>query len=97
MLSNGDVAISGGQYRFEICIYRHDLNRKPSSTSSHATGRDREKLKLVDSIDTGGMQVLQMLELNDEYHHFVYLLVIGHMCEMRLYKREADSFEQSGE
>ena len=51
MLSNGDVAISGGQFRFEICIYRHDLNRKAVGT----TGRDREKLKLVDSIDTGGM------------------------------------------
>ena len=90
MLSNGDVAISGGQFRFEICIYRHDLNRKALGT----TGRDREKLKLVDSIDTGGMQVLQMIELNDEYHHFVYLLVVGHMCEMRLYKREAVSDEQ---
>jgi len=54
VLSNGDIAISGGQYRFEISIYRHDLNRKGAGV----TGRDREKLKLVDSIDTGGMQVL---------------------------------------
>ena len=78
MLSNGDVAISGGQYRFEICIYRHDLAR----TTPNTTGRDREKLKLVDSIDTCGMSVVQMVELNDEY-----LLVVGHSCDMRLYRR----------
>ena len=46
------------------------------------TGRDREKLKLIDSIDTCGMSVMQMVELNDEF-----LLVVGHMCDMRLYKR----------
>lgn len=53
VLSNGDIAISGGQFRFEICIYRHDLSLKGAGV----TGRDREKLKFVDSIDTCGLQV----------------------------------------
>lgn len=26
LLSNGDIAISGGPYRFEVHIYRHDLD-----------------------------------------------------------------------
>jgi len=25
VLANGDIAISGGPYRFEVLIYRHDL------------------------------------------------------------------------
>ena len=28
VLSNGDIAISGGAFRFEICIYRHDLDNQ---------------------------------------------------------------------
>jgi hypothetical protein len=39
-------------------------------------------LKLVDTIDTNGMSVVQMLELSDQY-----LLVIGHMCNMQVFKR----------
>ena len=79
LLSNGDIAISGGPYRFEVHIYRHDLDNQTFGV----TGRQREKLKLVDSIDTDGLVVMQMLELNDQY-----LLIMGHMCNMRLYKRE---------
>ncbi len=73
VLSNGDIAISGGTMRFEVLIYRHDLgNASPS-----ATGRQREQLKLVDSLDTNGMTVMQIVELNDQH-----LLVIGHYSEM---------------
>jgi len=51
VLANGDIAISGGPYRFEVMIYRHDLAAEGLSN----TGRQREKLKLVDSIDTDGL------------------------------------------
>ena len=78
VLSNGDIAISGGAFRFEIMIYRHDLDNQ----SVGVGGRQREQLKLVDTIDTNGMTVVQMLELNDQY-----LLVIGHMCNMQVFKR----------
>ena len=47
-----------------------------------ASGRQREQLKLVDTIDTNGMTVVQMLELNDQY-----LLVIGHMSMMQIFRR----------
>ena len=53
VLSNGDIAVSTGSFRFEVQIYRHDLENK----SFGASGRQREKLKLIDSIDTGGMEV----------------------------------------
>ena len=26
VLSNGDIAIAGGHLRFDVCIYRHDLD-----------------------------------------------------------------------
>lgn len=78
LLSNGDIAISGGAFRFEICIYRHDLD----NTAMGSTGGQREQLKLVDSIDTNGMNVVQMLELNDEY-----LLLIGHLSNMQIHRR----------
>lgn len=38
VLSNGDIAVSGGAFRFEISIYRHDLENR----SVGATGRQRE-------------------------------------------------------
>lgn len=79
VLSNGDIAISGGPYRFEVLIYRHDL-----AAESHSnTFRQREKLKQVDSIDTNGLQVVQIIELTEQY-----LLIVGHLCQMRLYMRE---------
>ena len=56
------------------------------------TGRDREKLKLIDSIDTCGMSVMQMVELNDEF-----LLVVGHMCDMRLYKRGSSNLSNKSQ
>ena len=87
VLSNGDIAISGGPFRFEVLIYRHDLELDGLGV----TGRQREKLKQVDSIDTDGLQVVQMLELNDQY-----LLVVGNLCQMRLYLRPAKTtFEET--
>ena len=39
-------------------------------------------MKLVDTIDTNGMTVVQMLELNEQY-----LLAIGHMSNMQVFRR----------
>lgn len=63
LLSNGDVAIAGGPQQFEVCIYRHsyELDR----------GR-KDKLEMVDSLDTQGCKVLQILEV---YSRFI--LVFG--------------------
>lgn len=80
MLSNGDIAISGGPFRFEVLIYRHELAAEGHSN----TFRQREKLKQVDSVDTNGLQVVQMIELTEQY-----LLIVGHLCQMRLYVRES--------
>lgn len=38
VLSNGDIAITGGTMRFEVHIYRHDL----SNVAPGTTGRQRE-------------------------------------------------------
>ena len=35
VLSNGDIAIGGGPYHFEVCIYRHDL----ANSGRGVTGR----------------------------------------------------------
>ena len=48
LLSNGDIAISGGPAHFEVLIYRHNLR---------AEGNKREGMVVVDSLDTGGLQV----------------------------------------
>ena len=54
LLANGDIAISGGHRSFEISIYRHDLAKQGYGV----TGRQREKLKLIDTIDTDGLSVV---------------------------------------
>lgn len=53
VLSNGDIAISGGPRRFEILIYRHNYLCE--------RGR-KDGLVLVDSLDTGVRRTIQMLE-----------------------------------
>jgi len=40
VLANGDIAIASGSYRFEICIYRHDL--ESCGTGSVGGGAQRE-------------------------------------------------------
>ena len=78
VLANGDIAISGGHLRFEVCIYRHDLE----NSISVLHGGSREKLKLVDSIDTNGHIILHIVELNEQY-----LLLVSRLFKMLLFRR----------
>ena len=76
MLSNGDIAISGGPLRFEVLIYRH----YPKQMSEEK----RETVKIVDSLDCKGCQVMHLLELKGERFHF--LMVVGHLAQFRFFK-----------
>ena len=59
VLSNGDIAISGGPYRFEVLIFRHDLaGEEVNGAGGQSNPRQRERLKQIDSIDTNGLQVV---------------------------------------
>ena len=73
--------MSAGALRFEVQIYRHDLE----NGAYGASGRQREKLKLVDSIDTCGMEVLRIVELSE-----CLLLVMGQYCKIKIYYRRSE-------
>ena len=49
LLSNGDIAISGGPNKFGVLIYRHNYLSERSR---------KETLVLIDSIDTGPLPVI---------------------------------------
>ena len=63
VLSNGDIAISGGPYHFEIVIYRH--------MPKQMTKDNREKIEIVDSLDCNGCQVNHLLEVKEERYHLI--------------------------
>ena len=70
MLTNGDIAISGGPLRYEVLIYR---------TMPKMMADDRkESMQVVDSLDCKGCQVMHLLELKGADFHF--LLAIGHLA-----------------
>ena len=52
ILSNGDIAVSGGPLNYEILIYRNKVNTKWSELGQGSTNYE-----LVDSISTKGEQV----------------------------------------
>ena len=49
LLSNGDIAVSGGPYKFEVLIFRHNFKLQKNR---------RDAVTLVDSIDALGCNAL---------------------------------------
>jgi hypothetical protein len=52
VMSNGDVAVSGGPMKFDVLIYSHNF----------LDNEHKERLVIVDSINTGFQQNIQLLE-----------------------------------
>jgi len=77
LLSNGDIAISGGPKRFEVMIYRNNFQTERAR---------KETLIQVDSLDTGKVPVVQLLEAQNKF----LIVAQEHSCFMVFYRDDED-------
>lgn len=74
VMSNGEIAISGGPRKYEILIYRHDYLKEKGL---------RTQIQVVDAIDTGERRNVQLLE-----SHSQFLIVVQEYCSFLVFYRD---------